>query len=118
MDRLLNLLYSSEDSVKRLQRPDKVYVENPNLMEALTLDSVNKGTVRESFLVNQLLCDHKVEYSQKGDLLVDGIVTIEIGGKSKDGKQIAGTERGFIASDDIEYALGNKIPLWCFGFLY
>lgn len=116
--RLLNLLYSSEDSVKRLQRPDKVYVENPNLMEALTLDSVNKGTVRESFLVNQLLCDHKVEYSQKGDLLVDGIVTIEIGGKSKDGKQIAGTERGFIASDDIEYALGNKIPLWCFGFLY
>ena len=24
----------------------------------------------------------------------------------------------FIAADNIEYALGNKIPLWLFGFLY
>ena len=23
-----------------------------------------------------------------------------------------------IAADDMEYALGNKIPLWLFGFLY
>ena len=40
------------------------------------------------------------------------------GGASKDGKQIANTENAFIAADDIEYALGNKIPLWLFGFLY
>ena len=43
---------------------------------------------------------------------------IETGGKSKNGKQIAGEQTAFIASDDIEYALGNKIPLWAFGFLY
>ena len=24
----------------------------------------------------------------------------------------------FIAADGIEYALGNKVPLWLFGFLY
>ena len=24
----------------------------------------------------------------------------------------------YIAADNIEYALGNKIPLWLFGFLY
>lgn len=37
---------------------------------------------------------------------------------SKDGKQIADVPNAFIAADGIEYALGNKIPLWLFGFLY
>ena len=36
---------------------------------------------------------------------------IETGGKSKDGKQIASEQTAFIAADDIEYAVGNKIPL-------
>lgn len=45
-------------------------------------------------------------------------MSIEVGGKSKEGKQIAGIENAFLASDDIEYAYGNKIPLWAFGFLY
>ena len=36
---------------------------------------------------------------------------IETGGKSKDGKQIAGEQTSFIANDDMEYAVGNKIPL-------
>lgn len=43
---------------------------------------------------------------------------VEVGGQSKDGKQIAGLANAFIASDDIEYSMGNKIPLWLFGFLY
>ena len=43
---------------------------------------------------------------------------IETDGKSKDGKQISGEQTAFIAADDIEYAVGNKIPLWAFGFLY
>ena len=33
-------------------------------------------------------------------------------------EQIASAENAFIAADNIEYALGNKIPLWLFGFLY
>ena len=44
--------------------------------------------------------------------------TIEVGGRAKDGKQIAGITNGYIASADEEYVLGNKIPLWLFGFLY
>ena len=43
---------------------------------------------------------------------------IETGGKSKNGKQIAGEQTAFIAADNMEYAVGNKIPLWAFGFLY
>lgn len=57
-------------------------------------------------------------YAKAGDLIVDKTYTIEIGGRSKDGKQIANVPRSFIAADDTEYAFGNKIPLWAFGFLY
>lgn len=116
--KILNLLYSSEMNVKKLQKPDKIFVENPNIMDAMTLDTVNEGTKRECFLVNQLRNSHKVEYTKRGDFLIDGSYTIEVGGKSKDGSQIAGVENAFIASDDTEYAYGNKIPLWAFGFLY
>lgn len=115
---LLNLLYSCESSVKKLQKPDKIYVENPNIMEVMTFDSVNNGTVRECYMVNQLIEGHKVEYTRNGDLFIDGKITIEIGGKSKDGKQIAGVWDAYIAADNLEYAVGNKIPLWAFGFLY
>lgn len=116
--KLLNLLYSSEDDMKKLQKPDKIFIENPNMALALTLTDVNIGTMRECFMVNQLRQNHRVEYSRKGDLLVDNRYTIEIGGKSKDGHQIAGLPDSYIAADDIEYAYGNKIPLWAFGFLY
>lgn len=116
--RILNLLYSSEMNIKKLQKPDKIFVENPNIMDAMTLDTVNEGTKRECFVVNQLRYAHRVEYTKRGDFLIDGRYTVEVGGKSKDGKQVAGVENAFIAADDIEYAYGNKIPLWAFGFLY
>lgn len=116
--KLLNLLYADEGSLKKIQKPEKIYLENPNLMYALSLKQVNIGTLRETFLVGQLLTKHRVEYSSRGDLLVDNHWTIEVGGKNKDGKQIATIENSFIAADNIESAMGNKIPLWVFGFLY
>jgi hypothetical protein len=61
---------------------------------------------------------HLVEYTKQGDFRVDGMYTFEIGGAQKTKKQIKDLENAFIASDDIEYAYQNKIPLWLFGFLY
>lgn len=117
--KLLNLLYSDETSVKKLQKPDKIYLENPNLMEALTLDTINVGTRREAFLLGQLrAAKHRVEYTSNGDFLVDGKWTIEVGGASKGGKQIANLPNGIVASDGIELSYGNKLPLWLFGLLY
>ena len=117
--RLVQLLYSDIHSVKRLQKPDKIYLENPNMMYALSDAPVNEGTLRESFFINQLATSHIVEYSKtSADFTIDHKYTIEVGGRSKDGKQIANVSNGYIASADEEYALGNKIPLWLFGFLY
>lgn len=117
--RLIQLLYSDVTNVKRLQKPDKIYMENPNMLHALATTQVNEGTEREVFFINQLSAKHIVEYSKtSADFTIDHQYTIEVGGQSKDGKQIAGLANGYIASADEEYVLGNKIPLWLFGFLY
>lgn len=117
--KLIHLLYSDNDSIKKLQKPDKIYMENTNLLYALTLKEVNKGTLREVFMVNQLSYSHCIEYcSRNADYTVDNKYVIEVGGKSKDGKQIAASDNAFIAAGDIDYSVGNKIPLWAFGFLY
>lgn len=117
--RLLQLLYSDVTSVKRLQKPDKLYLENPNLLYALAPQTVNQGTEREVFFINQLSANHVVEYSKtSADFSIDRQYTIEVGGRAKDGKQITGVANSFIAAADEEYVLGNKVPLWLFGFLY
>ena len=116
--KLINLLYSDTQNIKRMQKPDKIYMENCNLLHALSLMQVEVGTERETFFANQLSYQHTLEYANRGDFCIDRKWTVEVGGQSKDGKQIAGVTNAFIASDDIEYALGNKIPLWLFGFLY
>lgn len=116
--RLLNMLYSDALNMKRMQKPDKIYMENCNLLHALSLTNVEVGTERETFFVNQLAYNHQVEYTKQGDFVIDRKYTVEVGGQSKGGKQIAGVENAFIAADNIEFALGNKIPLWLFGFLY
>jgi len=115
---LLLLLQTDTFGVSKMNKPEKIYLNNPNLSYALTHGYVNSGNIRETFLFNQLKVAHEVLYSAAGDFLVDGKYTIEVGGKNKTRKQIAGTEHAFIASDNIEYSSTNKIPLWLFGFLY
>ena len=99
--------------------PDKVYLENPNLLYALANDSVQIGTVRETFAVNQLSAGHRVEYGKEhGELRVDGTWTFEVGGEKKGFKQIADIPNSFILADGIEMPYENKLPLWIIGFMY
>ena len=102
-----------------MQKPDKIYLENPNLLYVLATAPVKKGTVRECFAVNQLSYGHTVEYSKtQGDFKVDGRWIFEVGGEDKTFDQIADIPDSFIISDDIEMPKGNKLPLWIIGFLY
>ncbi len=87
-------------------------------MYALSEENVQKGNLRETFFANQLKESHIIQFAEKGDFLVDGKYTFEIGGRGKGSKQIKDTDNSYIASDDIEYGYQNKIPLWLFGFLY
>lgn len=115
---LLHLLYADNKSVTKMQKPDKIYLMNPNLFYALG-SQPNIGTVRECFVVDQLSNRHSVEYSKKqGDFRVDGKYTFEVGGKDKSFNQIAGVENSFILADSMEFAVGKKLPIWLVGLLY
>lgn len=117
--KLIKLLFSDNISVKKMQKPDKIYLENPNMLYALATTPVKIGTARECFAVNQLGFGHTVEYGKaQGDFKVDGKWTFEVGGGSKSFTQIADIPHSFVLSDDIEMPRGNKLPLWLLGLLY
>ena len=42
----------------------------------------------------------------------------EVGGKGKKFRQIKDLPDSYVVNDDVEIGIGNKIPLWLFGFLY
>jgi len=111
-------LYKNAKGISRLQKPDKIYLENTNLMHALSPAGVNSGNLRETFFVNQLSESHIVEYASEGDFVIDGRFVIETGGKYKGFDQIKSLRDSYVVSDGIEYGTGNRIPLWLFGFLY
>ncbi|MHA7129903.1 ATP-binding protein [Algoriphagus namhaensis] len=115
--RILNILLARGKGVSRLQKPDKLYLENTNLSFAIN-SSPDVGALRETFLLNQFLnAGYEVFEPIKGDFWVKGI-TIEVGGKNKSSKQVLNEGEHLIASDDIESGWGAKLPLWLFGFLY
>lgn len=115
---LLSLLQSATKGVRKMGKPDKIYLNNTNLMYALSPDNVNKGNLRETFFYNQLMYIHDIELSNNADFLVDDHIVFEIGGKNKNTKQIRGIKNAFVVKDDIETGALNTIPLWLFGFLY
>lgn len=117
--RILNLLFSDIISVKKMQKPDKIFLENPNLLYALATNDVKIGTARETFVVNQLSHSHTIEYSKAaGDFRIDGKYTVEVGGQTKTFAQIADIPNSFVLADDIDTPMGNKLPIWVIGFLY
>lgn len=116
--KLITQMHKSSTGIKALQKPDKILLENTNLMYLLAQDLTNIGNVREAFVVNQLKNNYKVSFSEESDYLVQDKYTIEVGGKNKTSRQIKNLDQAFIASDNIEFGFANKIPLWLFGFVY
>jgi predicted AAA+ superfamily ATPase len=111
-------LYRDAHGISALQKPDKLYLENTNLMYLFRRKETDTGNIRETFLANQLSYAHKLEFSGSGDFFVDGQYTIEVGGKNKTRRQIQGVPDAYVAADNLEYGNDRKIPLWLFGFLY
>ena len=105
--------------LRELEKPEKIYLNNPNLIYAISSHtSVNIGNLRETFFINMASTSHKVTIPNQGDFVVNGKYTFEIGGKNKDFTQIKDIKNSFLATDNTEIGVGNKIPLWLFGFLY
>lgn len=115
---LVNELYKDTSGIGVLTKPEKLYLNNTNLIIALAKENASVGTMRETFFFNQLKDIHQVSWSESADFLIDKTYTFEIGGKNKSRKQIAGLPNAFVAKDNIEIGFGTIIPIWIFGFLY
>ena len=115
---LIKLLYVPSKSINSLNKPEKIYLNNPNLMFNQSLNDANTGNVRETFFFNQLSESYSIQASNKADFLVSEKFTFEIGGKSKSKKQIKEIDNAFVVRDQIEIGNDNIIPLWLFGFMY
>ncbi len=57
-------------------------------------------------------------YRISRDKIADDRYLFEVGGKGKGFDQIKDIPDSFVVNDGVEVGIGNKIPLWLFGFLY
>ncbi len=123
---LINIVNQKARGYGILNKPDKLFIYNTNLMKTISQNS-DIGTQRETFFVNQIkssfyntpqLIDENILLSRYGDFKILNRYTVEIGGKNKSFEQIKEISDSFIIADGIEVGFGNKIPLWLFGFLY
>ncbi len=116
---LINTLQKKGKSTSVLNKPAKIYLENTNLAYAFSM-APNIGNIRETFVFNQLLnAGIDTKLPPKGDFYLPKTdITIEVGGKNKDKRQIKDVPNAFLAKDEIQIGFNDSIPLWLFGFLY
>ena len=114
--RLLNMIYPvGEDFPKK---PSKVMLHNSNLLYAIYPINVEKQDAMETFFVNSLWKDHKVNQQGRDQyFLVDGNVKFRICDATAHNK-IRYAPDTIYARYNTEIGRDNQIPLWLFGFLY
>ena len=114
---LIRQLHAQGKSLKALGKPDKILLNNTNLMYALG-STADAGTARESFFSAMVSHSHTIHHATQGDLQVDEKYLFEVGSKRKGFSKIADLPDSYVVADNIETGFGNKIPLWLFGLLY
>ena len=115
---VIQCITEPNSTIQSLSKPQKIYLENTNIIYSLAFQNQNTGNLRETFFANQLRTKHKVNTALNGDFTIDGSIVFEIGGKNKSDTQIRNVKNPYIAADNIETGFANKIPLWLFGLLY
>lgn len=121
---LIKLLMQNASSVKAVDKPEKIFLANPNLMYT---KKTNASNLRETFFINQLdnyyknnnaFNDAGIVVRKQGDFFCQEKYTFAVGESNKDFQQIKGIENAFVVSDELEIGCEDKVPLWLFGFLY
>ena len=114
---MIGQLRDETGGMRGLGKTEKVYLDNTNIIYALSGENANIGNVRETFFYNQTRLALDVTSSKVSDFSI-GKYTFEVGGAKKSHRQIKDVANSFIVRDDTEYANGDILPLWTFGLLY
>ncbi len=114
--RLINLIYPEGQEFPK--KPSKVMLHNSNLLYAIYPIHVEKQTAMETFFVNSLWKDHKVNQApHEPTYLVDGHLKFRICDAEAYNKMKYAPDIVY-ARYNTEIGKGNLIPLWLLGFLY
>ena len=114
--RMLNMIYPYGESFPK--KPSKVMLHNSNLLYAIYPIHVEKQTAMETFFVNSLWKDHKVNQSGRDNCyLVDGKLKFRICDANAHNK-LRYLPDTIYARYNTEVGKDNQIPLWLLGFLY
>jgi len=114
--RLTNLIYPVHEDFPK--KPAKIMLHNSNLMYAIYPIKVDKQEAMETFFVNSLWKDHKVNTGGRDfNYLVDEKLKFRILDAKLPGRQRFSPDIIY-ARYNTEIGTGNQIPLWLLGFLY
>ena len=114
--RLINMVYRVGDEFPK--KPSKVMMYNPNLMYAIYPIVANTQDAMETFCVNMIWKEHKVNQGNKDACY---IVDEECKYKVVDAMQVTkqrNAQDTVCAVYNETIGHGNNIPLWMFGLLY
>ena len=114
--RLLNMIYPvGQDFPKK---PAKIMLHNSNLLYAIYPFHVEKQNAMETFFVNSLWKDHKVNQGSRDSLyIVDERLKFRVCDAEASGKTRNSPDTIY-ARYNTEIGKDNQIPLWLLGFLY
>ncbi len=115
---LIRQIIKASTKLHKLALPEKIYLNNTNQAWAMVSNQHNIGMLRELFFLTMLGVDYTLSVPKAGDFLINNTWLFEVGGKKKSFEQIKNLAHAYLACDEIEIGLKNKIPLWLFGFLY
>ncbi|MBI9069125.1 MAG: ATP-binding protein [Salinivirgaceae bacterium] len=112
--RLINMVYQGElDDAKK---PERVYMQNTNLLYAISQSEPSNEVLNETYFLNQLKKGHKVSSNgKKGEFLIDDTLLFKVGNHKRITNNINNT---YIGTHMEEVGVDTRIPLWLFGFLY
>ena len=114
--RLINIIYPVGQCFPK--KPPMVVMHNPNLMYAIYPINVEKQNLMETFFVNSLWKDHKVNTGSKaGCYIIDENLPFKVCDAARPLKSRIGNDV-ILARYNTEVGHGKMIPLWLLGFLY
>ena len=115
--RIFNALKEKGTGDSIMQKVEKLYLNNSNIAYAISDKKPDEGSIRETMFLTWMQEVHSISSSKISDFEIEGI-TFEVGGKNKKDNQVKEADIAYLVKDNIEYAFGNSIPIWMFGFVY
>ncbi len=112
--RLINMIFPAGEEFPK--KPSKIMLHNSNLMYSIYPVKVEDQDVLDTFFVNTLWKDHKVNRGDKNcTFIVDDVMPFKI---CPEGTKIKNNPGVTYILHKAELGRGNLIPLWLLGFLY